>query len=513
MSVFSCKLTSATLGRAVLAAVTSLVCISLHIKRHGGADLQMSSSLSLLFGLIRLQGSASLKLGCGDKADAAAASGPQNEEFRINCPQGLKEHIVRFLEAQARRDPAALPPWQLSPQKQPTPGSCQAAAASPPPFPAAAAASPLLPVKTVAIAGAPDGVDATSAGSDGSCGSAAAIATASGSSGIARLVEMLLPPPPLVCYPHRMSGPAGAGSQGAAEVSDGAGDTPRAQLPAAAGGRWCPEKGGAMEAEAFGSQFSTPDATPDYNSSSGSATTATPSLSRTSIASASPGATQHGSKTQTAAAALAAAAAATTSHPRPQPAATASAAPATAACSRQRRSTDSEPWCSPALLASLGPSVEDQPTTLDHTALSALMTAAATYRPSLPPGHGPGRTNSPAPPPPAAPAAPLAIGVSCASHAADAAADARYGSDAELPYSSAASRYGSAASSCYGSAASSVASAASAAARGSAAGTALPLRKSPDSILGLRGLGLEGWNRNAREWERVHGEEPASDDE
>ncbi|GFR48024.1 hypothetical protein Agub_g9856, partial [Astrephomene gubernaculifera] len=74
-------------------------------------------------------GSVSLELGGTSDSDEPAAEqqpgggGPQHEELRINCPQGLKEHIVRFLDAQSQRDPAAMPTWQLTPQRPQRPGA------------------------------------------------------------------------------------------------------------------------------------------------------------------------------------------------------------------------------------------------------------------------------------------------------------------------------------------------------------------------------------------------------
>ncbi|GLC57067.1 hypothetical protein PLESTB_001179300 [Pleodorina starrii] len=97
--------------RLLVAAAASIVCITLQYRRPTIANIHLSSSISLLFGMIKLQGSLSVQLGPPEpRTPAEQPTEPQNEELRINCPKDLKESIVRFLESQAARDFAAASP-------------------------------------------------------------------------------------------------------------------------------------------------------------------------------------------------------------------------------------------------------------------------------------------------------------------------------------------------------------------------------------------------------------------
>ncbi|GIL54335.1 hypothetical protein Vafri_9910 [Volvox africanus] len=114
-------------ARFLLAAVASIICITLQYHRPTIADVQLSSSISLLFGMIKLQGSLALHLG---PPESRLVSEPQAEELRINCPKDLKESIVRFLESQAA---ANLVMQAQGPAGQPNPAQTREALQLPPP--------------------------------------------------------------------------------------------------------------------------------------------------------------------------------------------------------------------------------------------------------------------------------------------------------------------------------------------------------------------------------------------
>ncbi|EFJ42589.1 hypothetical protein VOLCADRAFT_107223 [Volvox carteri f. nagariensis] len=99
-------------ARLLLATAASLICITLQYHRPTVADIQLSSSLSLLFGMFRLQGSLAVQLGPPESRNSRSED-PNirvqqqqhgGDELRINCPKDLKESIVRFLESQATRN-------------------------------------------------------------------------------------------------------------------------------------------------------------------------------------------------------------------------------------------------------------------------------------------------------------------------------------------------------------------------------------------------------------------------
>ncbi|GLI61471.1 hypothetical protein VaNZ11_003868 [Volvox africanus] len=113
-------------ARLLLAAVASIICITLQYHRPTIADVQLSSSISLLFGMIKLQGSLAVQLG---PPESRQASQPQAEELRINCPKDLKESIVRFLESQAA---ANLVMQAQAPAGQPSPAETGEALQPPP---------------------------------------------------------------------------------------------------------------------------------------------------------------------------------------------------------------------------------------------------------------------------------------------------------------------------------------------------------------------------------------------
>ncbi|GIL74113.1 hypothetical protein Vretimale_4939 [Volvox reticuliferus] len=102
-------------ARLLVAAAASIICISLQYHRPTVADMQLSSSISLLFGMIKLQGGLAVQLGPPESRRSAE---PQAEELRINCPKDLKESIVRFLESQAAANLALQAPH---PASQPSP--------------------------------------------------------------------------------------------------------------------------------------------------------------------------------------------------------------------------------------------------------------------------------------------------------------------------------------------------------------------------------------------------------
>ncbi|GIL78302.1 hypothetical protein Vretimale_7662 [Volvox reticuliferus] len=121
-------------ARLLVAAVASIVCISLQYHRPTVADIQLSSSISLLFGMIKLQGALAVQLGPPESRRSAE---PQAEELRINCPKDLKESIVRFLESQAAANLALQAPHPASqPSPAPNREELSQLPPSPPPPPA-----------------------------------------------------------------------------------------------------------------------------------------------------------------------------------------------------------------------------------------------------------------------------------------------------------------------------------------------------------------------------------------
>ncbi|KAG2486542.1 hypothetical protein HYH03_014843 [Edaphochlamys debaryana] len=124
---------STRVGKVLTAAVAGVLSISLHLRRkHQEGSVDGGWSVSVLFGLVRLQGSLTLRVGAPAR-DPSAPPSSNDDELRINCSQDVKDAIIRFLEAQAAqaaKDPCARPTWQLSPQRPPRPPpSCASAGA------------------------------------------------------------------------------------------------------------------------------------------------------------------------------------------------------------------------------------------------------------------------------------------------------------------------------------------------------------------------------------------------
>ncbi len=170
---------------------------------------------------------------------------------------------------------------------------------------------------------------------------------------------------------------------------------------------------------------------------------------------------------------------------------------------------------SPAFLATLGPSYADEGPLDDRDELRSLLAHAATYKPSVagssprakPLAHS--STSAAAAGGDAAAVAAQGNGVAPGSPQGGSAAAARAGAAAATVLVKT-PRWGKA-SSMVGNGASSGAKRGAAAARGGAgagAGGGDSGRiKSPESILGLREIGLEGWNATSRHWERTHSDE------